>query len=125
MNELTVNKVLFYGDETASVTLESDSSSVDVFCHRCEYKEGDKVNNLLQVLDAEVKAAYLGDWPVEIIKEKSQERLEKTGPYSYKGCGKVVDPENGIIEVKGFLIETNEILHCSAVEFEINRLDLW
>ncbi len=66
MNQLTVKRIDFYGDETASVTLENENSSIDVFCHLCEYKEGDKINNLLRVLDADVKAAYLSDWPAEI-----------------------------------------------------------
>lgn len=125
MDQLTVKKVDFYGDETATITLESDTSSIEVFCHLCEYQEGDKVDNLLRVLDADVKAAYLSDWPEELIKEKSQERLEKTGQYSYAGCGKVVDFENGIIEVKGFRIALEEVPFNGSVEFNIARLDLW
>lgn len=125
MNQLTVKNVEFYGDETASVTLENENSSVEVFCHLCEYSKGDKVNNLLRVLDADVKAAYLSDWPVEMIEEASKERIEKTGPYSYVGCGKVIDENEGIIEVQGFRIDVGEVPCQGAVEFEIDRLDLW
>lgn len=125
MRQLTVKKVEFYGTETATVTLESNTSSIDVFCHMCEYKEGDKVNNHLHVLDAEIKAAYLSDWSQDLIDEKSKERIEKTGTYSYVGCGKVVDTENSIIEVQGFRIEFDNIPFLGPVEFEITRLDLW
>lgn len=125
MNQLTVKKVEFYGEETATVTVESEAASIDVFCHMCEYKEGDKIDNLLQVLDADVKAAYLTDWPEELIKEKSKERLEKTGSYSYIGCGKIVETESSIVEVQGFRIELDEIPAQDIVEFKISRLDLW
>jgi len=125
MNQLTVKKVEFYGEETATVTLESEAALIDFFCHMCEYKEGDKIDNLLQVLDADVKAAYLTDWPEDLIKEKSKERLEKTGPYSYIGCGKVIEPESSIVEVQGFRIELDEIPTQDIVEFKISRLDLW
>jgi len=125
MNQLTVKKIEFYGDETASVTLENESSSVEVFCHPCGYSEGDKVDNLLRVLDADIKAAYLSDWSKEKIGESSKERIEKTGPYSYVGCGKVIDEREGVIEVQGFKIELGEVPCPGFVEFEIDRLDLW
>lgn len=125
MNQLTVKKVDFYGDETAIVTLESDISTVEVFCHLCEYEEGDKIENFLQVLDSKAKAAYLPDWPDGLIKEKTKERLDKTGSFSYTGCGKVIDTESSIIEVQGFRIELDETPAADIVEFEISRLDLW
>jgi predicted ABC-class ATPase len=105
MNQLTVKKVEFYGDQTACVTLDSGISTITVFSHLCDCREGDKVDNLLRVLDAEVKTAYLSDWSNEVKREKSRERIEQTGPYSYVGCGSVVDRENGIIQVNGFCIE--------------------
>lgn len=125
MNQLTVKNVEFYGDETASVTLENENSSVEVFCHLCKYSEGDKVNNLLRVLDADVRAAHLSDWPADMIEEASRERIKKTGPYSYEGIGKVIDEHKGIIEVQGFRIEVGELPCQGSVEFEIDRLDLW
>ena len=125
MNQLTIKKIDFYGGETASVTLESENSSIEVFCHPCEYSVGEKVDNLLRVLDADVKAAYLSDWSAEIIERASKERIEKTGPYSYVGCGKVVDESKGVIEVQGFNIVVGEVPCQGIVEFEIDRLDLW
>jgi len=125
MNQLIVKKVDYYGDETATVTLESNITSIEVFCHLCNYQEGDKIENLLHPLDVDFKSAYLSDWPADLIEEKSQERLEKVGPFSYTGCGKVIDKENNIIEVKGFCIELNDTTYSDAIEFEIERLDLW
>ena len=125
MNQLTVKKVEFYGDETACVTLDCGISMIQVFCHLCVHREGDKVENLLRVLDAEVKAAYLSDWSAEVKRQKSRERIKQTGPYSYVGCGKVVDRENGIIQVNGFCIEIGDLPTEDPVEFEIDRLDLW
>ncbi|MBB1334647.1 hypothetical protein H5154_16120 [Pseudoalteromonas sp. SR44-5] len=125
INQLKVTNIEFYSDETALVTVENEHSAVDVFCHICEYSIGDKVNNLLKVLDANVRAAYLADWPVEMIAEASKERIEKTGPYSYIGCGKVIDENEGVIEVQGFLIEFGDLPCQGSVEFEIDRLDLW
>ena len=77
------------------------------------------------MLDAEVKAAYLSDWSDEIKEEKSRERIEQTGPYSYVGCGTVVDRKSGIIQVNGFRIEIGDLPTEEPVEFEIERLDLW
>ena len=125
MNQLTVKKIVFYGDETATVTLTSNISSVDVFCHLCEHKEGDKIENLLQVLDANIKAVDLCDYPAEMIEEMSKERIEKTGSFSYVGCGKVIDENEGIIEVQGFRIEVGELSCKGSVQFKIDRLDLW
>ena len=124
-NQLTVKDIEFYSDETATVTLENEISAIEVFCHLGEYAIGDKVNNHLNALDANVKAAYLHDWPAKMIAEASKERIEQTGPYSYVGCGKVIDEEQGIIEVRGFLIELDDVPCNRYVEFEINRLDLW
>ena len=125
IDQLTVKSVKFYGDETASVTLENQNASVEVFCHLCEYSEGDKVNNLLRVLDADVRAAFPFDWPAEKIKEASREWIKKTGPYSYKGIGRVIDENEGVIEVQGFRIEVGEFPCQGSVEYEIYRLDLW
>lgn len=124
-NQLKVVDIELDSDETATVTLENEISSIEVFCHLGEYSIGDKVNNLLNVLDANVKAAYLNDWPAQMIAEASKERIEQTGPYSYVGCGKVIDEQQGIIEVRGFLIELDDVPCNDYVEFEINRLDLW
>jgi len=125
MKQLLVKKVDYYGDETAAITLESEKTSIEVFCHLGNYQEGDKVENLLHPLEVDFKSAYLSDWPDELKKEKSQERLNKSGPYAYSGCGKVIDKENNIIEVCGFRIELNDSTYCDSIEFEITRLDLW
>lgn len=124
-SQLIIQKVEFYGDEAATVTLNNGHSSIEAFCHPCEYKIGDKVDNLLRVLEADVKSAYLLDWPEEAIEKASKERIEKTGTYSYVGVGTVADEKKDIITVNGFRIEVEDISCNGAVEFEIERLDLW
>ncbi|MEM5527876.1 hypothetical protein WN093_03495 [Gammaproteobacteria bacterium AS21] len=124
-SQLIVEKVEFYADEAATVTLNNGYSSIEAFCYPCDYKVGDKVDNLLRVLEANVKSAYLLDWPEEVIEQASQERIEKTATYSYVGCAKVTDEKKGIITVNGFRIEVGAIACSGAVAFEFSRLDLW
>ena len=127
MDKLIIKKVNFYGDETASVTVDSGLLSLEVFCHPCEYREGDTVSNLLQVLDADIKSAFLADWP-EPEPGELQEYIKQTGSYSYIGRGKVIDVDNGIIEVLGVRIAVDYLPNIPSngiVEFNITRLDLW
>lgn len=42
--------VEFFGDESASVTLDNEKSLVEVFCHICDYSKGDKVRTESNVL---------------------------------------------------------------------------
>lgn len=56
-SQLIVEKVEFYADEAATVTLNNGYSSIEAFCYPCDYKVGDKVDNLLRVLEANVKSA--------------------------------------------------------------------
>ena len=76
------------------------------------------------LLDAEAQAASLSDWPEELQEERAQERLEKIGPYAYRGCGRVVDRQSGLIEVLGFHIDLGKVPCDGAVEFECVRMDL-
>lgn len=77
----------------------------------------------LSVLDADVRAAYLSDWPADQKEALSSEYLERISHYSYRRRGRVIDAERGLVEVQGFVIEM-----CAAneghVEFEISRLDI-
>ncbi len=123
MRKLTVTKVDFYDEDTATVTLASLTSSIDVFCHLCEYKIGDKVDNLLHVLDSEVTASSVLSYE-NLTDEKTHESINQTGPYSYMGTGTVVDQENCIIEVEGFLIELEDLPYKGSIEFTISRLDI-
>lgn len=125
MNQLIVKNVDCYGDETATITLKSEFASIDIFCHLCDFKNGDKVEDLLDVLDVDFKSAYLNDWPESLIQEKSTMWIQKQGPYEYIGCGKVIDFESGIINVLGFHINFDQKLYSDWVEFKISRLELW
>lgn len=126
MNKIVVERVEPYspGDESASVTLRSPFGEIVVFCHPCTLKNGELIENHLSALDGDARAAYLSDWPEELKSEKSKQRLEKTGPYSYRGCGRVLDRASGLIEVLGFRIELGDIPCEGMVEFECKRVDI-
>jgi hypothetical protein len=75
-------------------------------------------------LDGEVRAAYLEDWPDEDKAAASIQRLERYGTFSYRGVGRVVDQQEGLIEVKGFIIDFGDLPWDGAVEFVCTRIDL-
>ena len=126
MSTLLVERVEPYApdDESASVTLKSAHGEIVVFCYPCELKAGDRVSNHLSALDADAQAASLSDWPEDLKEERALERLEKVGPYAYRGCGRVIDQELGLVEVLGFRIELGEVPCEGAVEFECMRIDI-
>jgi len=106
------------------VTLNNGYSSIEDFCFSCDYKVSDKVDNLMRVLEADVKSAYLLDWPEEVIEQASQERIEKTATYSYVCYAKVTDKKEGIIAANSFRNEVVAIACSNAIKLEISRLDL-
>jgi hypothetical protein len=126
MNSLVVERVQPYAPdaESASVTLRSDRGTLEVFCYSCALKEGERVPNLLVALDAQVRTAYLSDWPEYQKAAQSVERLEKTGPYSYRGRGRVVDQPQGVVEVLGFRLDVGRVPCDGYVEFECLRIDV-
>jgi len=126
MNTLVVERTEPYApdDESASVTLRSACGEIVAFCYPCDLKVGDHIENHLSALDAKVQAAYLTDWTEEEKQERSKERLEKVGPYAYRGCGRVLDQASGLIEVLGFHIELGAVPYSGAVEFEFIRVDI-
>lgn len=126
MNTLLVSSVAPYapGDESAAVTLRSDSAEIVAFCWPCDLHVGDQIDNHLSALDGVVRAAYLSDWPEDEKIEKSKQKLEKVGPYAYQGTGRVLDRDAGLIEVLGFRIEIGEIPCEGPVEFKFLRLDV-
>jgi hypothetical protein len=126
MRSISVSAVSPYtpGDECAEVTLTSELGEIVAFCHPCSLKVGDVIPNRLAVLDGEVRAAYLSDWSDAAKAESSTEKLERTGTYSYRGCGLVVDQAEGLVEVLGFVIDFGEVPCDGPVEFEIERLDV-
>lgn len=94
-----------------------------VFCWPCDLKVGDTVENRLCVLEADVLATYLYDWPDTEKEELSQEWIERTGHYTYRGRGRVIDQAEELVEVRGFVIEM-PVMSNEYVDFEISRLDL-
>ena len=111
MDSLTITRVEPFspGDESAEVTLRSTRGEITVFCYPCALKVGDVVHNLLRGMPTEAQAAYLNDWPEDEKELRARERLERTGPFAYRGCGHVVDQSAGVIEVLGFRIELGDV----------------
>ncbi|WP_417761083.1 hypothetical protein [Shewanella sp.] len=119
--QLLVRQVEWFGEESATVTLDSGEATVEVFSHLGSYRQGDKVDNLLQILDGELVAAALADWP----DDDAADELQNMGSYRYRGTGRVVDSERGLVAVQGFCIEFGQTYLTGRVEFTIDRLDLY
>ena len=123
MDKLTVVSVDPPDDEAASVTLRSEKGEVVAFFHPCGLKAGDVIENRLSVLEADVTPAYGYDWPEDEKSALSTEQLERTGHYAYRGRGRVIDQQEGLVEVQGFVIEMR-MLCDGHVDFRIVRLDV-
>lgn len=123
MDKLTVVLVDPPDDEDASVTLRSEKGEIVAFCWPCDLKVGDVIENRLSVLEADVLAAYLSDWPEDEKETLSTEWIERIGHYAYRGRGRVIDQTEGLIEVQGFIIEMGA-LSDGYVDFKISRLDV-
>lgn len=123
MNQLTVVLVDPPDEEATSVTLRSEKGEVIAFCHPCDLEAGDVIENRLTVLGADVVATYLSDWPEDDKEALSTEWIERIGHYAYRGRGRVIDQEEGLVEVQGFVIEMGA-LSDGHVDFKITRLDV-
>lgn len=126
MKTLFVSAVEPYspGDESAAVTLRSDQAEIVVFCHPCGLTVGETVENRLSILDGDVRAAYLSDWPNETKALRSHHKLERVGNYAYRGVGQVVNEAEGLVDVLGFVIDFGSVPCDGAVEFEVDRIDI-
>jgi len=77
------------------------------------------------------EAACLDDWPAELKAERSVERLEPwvgegRDEWSWRGCGRLVDAGQGIVDVLGFKIECAglDVPAGAAVAFACERVSL-
>lgn len=123
MDTLTVILVDPPDHESASVTLRSEKGEVVAFCWPCDFKVGDVIENRLSVLDGDVVATYLSDWPDDEKESLSKEWIERIAHHAYRGRGRVVDQTKGLVEVQGFIIEM-DVLSDGYVDFNIVRLDV-
>lgn len=123
MGKLTVVFVDPPDGEAASVTLRSEKGEIVAFCHPCSLKTGDVIENRLTVLEAEVLSSYGYDWPEDEKNALSTEQIERTDHYAYRGRGRVIDQDEGLVEVQGFVIEM-DVLCAGHVDFKILRLDV-
>ena len=130
LDSLEVIRVDQYGEEAASVTLSSGRAVITVFGWPCHLQVGELVHNALSG-DGSLVAACLEDWPADLKAERSLERLdawvgEGSSAWSWRGCGRLVDPDRGIVDVLGFKIECDgvDLPSGTAVEFECERVSL-
>lgn len=128
MNNLTISSIdWFSANEDADVTLASDAGTVVAFCSQCSYTVGQAVPNLLHpvMVDA-LESPYLQDWPVDEKALVGAERLERHGSSGYRGCGKVMDQTEGLVQVHGFVFNFGDVpAGADVVRFQFHRLDLW
>jgi hypothetical protein len=126
MDTILVAKVDRYSpdSECAEITLRSNETEIVAFSWPCNYKVGDRIPNHLHTLDGTSQAAYFIDWPEGEKQALSIEYIERIGTYQYRGRGRVMDQENGLIQVCGFIIELCDVQFDEMVDFEISRLDL-
>ena len=123
MNKLTVVSVDPPDEEDASVTLRSQKGELVAFCWPCDLKAGDVIENRLSVLDADVFATCLSDWPDAEKAALCVEWIERTAHFAYRGRGRVIDQAEGLVEVQGFVIEMDA--PCDGyVDFQLTRLDV-
>lgn len=111
-------------DESASVTVQSDTGEITAFCWPCSFGVGDPAENRLSACDGNVRAAFISDWSQEEKDALSSDQLERTGHFAYRGRGRVVDQQMGLVQVHGFIIDFGDVPCDGYVEFEIDRLDL-
>ena len=104
------------------MTLRSDQAEIVAFCWPCDLQIGDKIENRLAGLVEDVSSAYFQDWPEREKEALSTQWIERTGHYSYRGRGRVIDSEAGLIEVLGFTIHLGVPCYGHA-DFAISRLD--
>ena len=112
------------GDESAEVTLRSELGELVAFSRPCDVETGAFVPNRLHVLDGDTKAAYLSDWPEDLRSDRSAERIERTGPFSYRGVGRVIDQSAGLVQALGFVFDFGDVPCDGHVEFECLRVDV-
>jgi len=107
------------------VTLCCGEHEITVFSFGGTARVNDIVRTPVSAVDCDVRAACLDDWPDDAKRAASRQWIGKTAnPYGYRGCGQVVDREQGLIDVVGFVIDVGELPCGGAVEFECLRLDL-
>ncbi|KWC79590.1 hypothetical protein WL58_01480 [Burkholderia cepacia] len=127
MKQIVVTRVAAYSvdSECAEVTLSCGEHEITVFSFGGTARVNDIVRTPVSAVDCDVRAACLDDWPDDAKRAASRQWIGKTAnPYGYRGCGQVVDREQGLIDVVGFVIDVGELPCGGAVEFECLRLDL-
>ena len=106
----------------AILKVVSNMESLMCFSCPCSYNIGDVITEPLECLDTE--NIVLCD-----EKENSVEKIDKA--FKYKLKGKLIDIENGIIEVCGFKVHIDEdkipgdIKNGMYIQLYTSRIDIW
>lgn len=112
------------GEESASVTLSSGTAEIAAFCHPCCLDAGQRIPNRLTVLDTRLlQPPYCDDWPEDEREELGRDRLVRKRRHEYVGTGTVIDADDGLVAVCGFVIDFGSLPSVRHVEFDIVRLD--
>lgn len=108
--------------EEAEVRLSDGERVCVAFCQPCEYEEGALVDGPLRAFITKAVMLSRGD-------QVALERISDTS-FAHKCVGRVVDVQQGLVEIGGFEIELDESIPAGAsrgdlIDFECARLDLW
>lgn len=105
----------------AIVTVGSSYDKILCYSYPCDYQIGDKIVEQLECLDT--KAVIVCDRSYKITKLESA--------FGYELQGRIIDIENGIVDVDGLIIHIDEneipgdINTGMYIQFETSRVDIW
>ena len=110
------------GGEEAVLKVASNADCLTCFSYPCSYDVEDVLLEPLECLDTD-----------NIImcetKENIIEKME--GEFKYKLRGELKNMQNGIVEVKGFILHIDEdkipkdMSNGMCIQFEVSRIDIW
>lgn len=108
-------------EKEAVITVSNNYNKLICFSCPCDYQIGDELTEQLECLDT--KAVAVCD------KCDSITKLESV--FGYKLQGRIIDAENGIVAVDGFVIHIDEkeipgdVNAGMYIQFDTSRVDVW
>ena len=110
------------GGKEAVLKVVSDADCLICFSCPCSYDFGAVLTEPLECLNTDNI----------ILCETKDNIIEKIeGEFKYKLSGKLIDMQNGIVEVKGFNLHIDEdkipkdMSNGMCIQFEVSRIDIW
>lgn len=119
-----IDKLEWLDKETkeAVVKVGSGKDFLTCFSCPCSYGEGDKLTEPLECLDSDSF----------VVCDETADCIKKTdGVFGYQLRGTVVNREQGIVAVCGFVLQTEgekipkDITNGMRVQFMVSRIDVW